>query len=170
MLATLSAGALGIGVHFLATMCGETGQPIILGFFVFLIGTFICYIKWDCFCFIFSSKLSNSFHCGDHAAATVTFARFIPAMKARYDYGLLIFILTFSLISVSSYRGNDQVLDMVHRRLTTIIIGSFTAIVICICICPVWIGENLNNLVANNMEKLGKSLEGIYMYIHLLYI
>jgi hypothetical protein len=45
MLATLSAGALGIGVHFLATMSGETGQPIILGFFVFLIGTYICYIK-----------------------------------------------------------------------------------------------------------------------------
>jgi hypothetical protein len=107
--------------------------------------------------------LTNSFHCGDHAAATVTFVRFIPAMKARYDYGLMIFILTFSLISISSYRENGEVLDMAHQRLTTIIVGSFIAIVICICICPVWIGENLNNLVANNMEKLGKSLEGIYM-------
>ncbi|XP_059431174.1 aluminum-activated malate transporter 8-like [Corylus avellana] len=130
MLATLSAGALGIGVHSLATLSGDTGRPIILGFFVFLI------------------------------AATVTFARFIPAMKARYDYGLMIFILTFSLISVSSYRENDQLLVMAYQRLTTIVVGSFTAIVICICIRPVWIGENLNNLVANNMEKLGKSLEG----------
>jgi uncharacterized membrane protein YccC len=92
-------------------------------------------------------------------------------MKARYDYGLMIFILTFSLISISSYRENGEVLDMAHQRLTTIIVGSFIAIVICICICPVWIGENLNNLVANNMEKLGKSLEGIYIYIYIsLYI
>jgi hypothetical protein len=88
-------------------------------------------------------------------------------MKARYDYGLMIFILTFSLISVSSYRENGEVLEMAHQRLTTIIVGSFTAIVICICIRPVWIGENLNNLVANNIEKLGKSLEGISLSLSL---
>jgi len=96
------------------------------------------------------------------AAATVTFVRFIPAMKARYDYGLLIFILTFCLISISSYR-EDEVIEMAHQRLTTIIIGSFVAIVICICICPVWIGENLHNRAVTNMEKLGNFLEGIYI-------
>ena len=101
------------------------------------------------------------------AAATVTFARFIPAMKARYDYGLMIFVLTFSLISVSSYRENGEVLEMAHQRLTTITVGSFTAVVICICIHPAWVGENLNNLVANNMEKLGKSLEGISLSLSL---
>jgi hypothetical protein len=42
MLATLSAGALGVGVHYLATLLGETGQPIVIGFFVFMIGTYIC--------------------------------------------------------------------------------------------------------------------------------
>jgi len=99
------------------------------------------------------------------AAATVTFVRFIPAMKARYDYGLLIFILTFCLISISSYR-EDEVIEMAHQRLTTIIIGSFVALVICICICPVWIGENLHNRAATNMEKLGNFLEGIYIYIY----
>ncbi|XP_062171431.1 aluminum-activated malate transporter 2-like [Alnus glutinosa] len=129
MLATLSGGALGVGVHYLATLFGETGQPIVIGFFVFMI------------------------------AATVTFVRFIPAMKARYDYGLLIFILTFCLISISSYR-EDDVIEMAHQRLTTIIIGSFVAIVICICICPVWIGENLHNRAVTNMEKLGNFLEG----------
>ena len=87
--------------------------------------------------------------------------RFIPAMKKRYDYGLLIFILTFCLVSISSY-WEDEVLEMAHQRLTTIIIGSFISIIICICICPVWIGENLHNLAANNMEKLGNFLEGIY--------
>jgi hypothetical protein len=41
MLATLSGSALGVGVHYLATLSGETGQPIVIGFFVFMIGTYV---------------------------------------------------------------------------------------------------------------------------------
>lgn len=86
--------------------------------------------------------------------------RFFPALKARYDYGLLVFILTFCLVSVSGYR-DTQVLDMSHKRLSTIAIGSCTPIMVCIFICPVWIGADLHNLVAGNMEKLGDFIEGI---------
>lgn len=39
MLATFFAGALGIGSHHLATLCGETGEPILISTFVFIIGT-----------------------------------------------------------------------------------------------------------------------------------
>uniref|UniRef100_A0A7N2KN24 Aluminum-activated malate transporter n=1 Tax=Quercus lobata TaxID=97700 RepID=A0A7N2KN24_QUELO len=95
MLATLSAGALGVGVHHLATLSSEKGEPIVLGFFVAMIG----------------------------------------------------------------YRV-DKVLQMAHQRVTTIILGSIIAIVICICIRPVWIGEELQNLIANNIEKLGNFLQG----------
>ncbi|TQD73424.1 hypothetical protein C1H46_041045 [Malus baccata] len=38
MLATLTAGALGIGAHRLATLSGETGEPILVALFVFIIG------------------------------------------------------------------------------------------------------------------------------------
>ncbi|XP_062170931.1 aluminum-activated malate transporter 2-like [Alnus glutinosa] len=132
MLATLSGGALGVGVHCLATLLGTIGQPIVIGVFALMI------------------------------AAAVTFVRFVPAMKARYDYGLLIFILTFCMISISSYGKQELhvMIKMAIQRLVTIILGSFVAIVICICICPVWIGENLHNLAATNMEKLGNFLEG----------
>ncbi|KAG2674337.1 hypothetical protein I3760_13G129200 [Carya illinoinensis] len=91
-------------------------------------------------------------------AGTVTFMRFFPALKARYDYGLMIFILTFCLVSVSSYQ-DDEVLEIAYERLYTIIIGSFIAIIVCICVCPVWIGETLQNQMANNLEKLGNFLE-----------
>lgn len=84
-------------------------------------------------------------------------------MKARFDYGILIFILTFSLISVSGYR-NDEVIDMAHRRLSTILIGGASTVFICILICPVWAGEDLHKLTASNIEKLAIFLEGIYMY------
>ena len=39
--ATLSAGALGFGLYRLATLSGEIGKPILLAFFVFLIGIHI---------------------------------------------------------------------------------------------------------------------------------
>ena len=41
MLATLSAGALGVGVHHLATLSGEKGEPIVLGFFIAMIGNML---------------------------------------------------------------------------------------------------------------------------------
>lgn len=37
-LATLLAGALGVGAHHLASLSGQIGEPILLGFFVFLQG------------------------------------------------------------------------------------------------------------------------------------
>ncbi|KAF3439468.1 hypothetical protein FNV43_RR17746 [Rhamnella rubrinervis] len=128
-LATFLAGALGFGAHHLAVLSGETVQPILLALFVFLL------------------------------AASVTFIRFFPHMKARYDYGLLIFILTFCMISVSGYR-DEEILEMAHKRVSTILIGGLTAVSVCILICPVWAGDGLHNSVATNIEKLGNFLEG----------
>lgn len=86
-------------------------------------------------------------------------------MKARYDYGLLIFILTFCMISVSGYR-DEEILEMAHKRVSTILIGGLTALSVCILICPVWAGDDLHNSVANNIEKLGNFLEGtLYIFI-----
>ncbi|KAL0009711.1 hypothetical protein SO802_004819 [Lithocarpus litseifolius] len=81
-------------------------------------------------------------------------------MKARYDYGLMIFMLNFSLVSVSSYREDKEASPMRLRAIIIIIGGSFFATVTCVCLRPVWIRENLQNLVANNMEKLGNFLQG----------
>ncbi|XP_044475512.1 aluminum-activated malate transporter 2-like isoform X2 [Mangifera indica] len=128
-LATFMAGALGFGAHRLASLSGNKGEPILLALFVFLI------------------------------AAAVTFLRFFPRMKARYDYGLLIFILTFCMITVSGYR-DEELLEMAHQRISTILIGGFTAVAVCIFIFPVWAGDDLHNLVANNIEKLAIFLEG----------
>ncbi|CAK7342033.1 unnamed protein product [Dovyalis caffra] len=127
--ATLLACALGLGAQHLACLFGNKGQPIVLGILVFLL------------------------------AAASTFSRFFPRIKARYDYGVLIFILTFSLVSVSGYRV-EELLVMAHQRLSTILVGGATCIVVSICICPVWAGENLHNLVASNVEKLASYLEG----------
>ncbi|KAE8692995.1 Aluminum-activated malate transporter 8 [Hibiscus syriacus] len=128
-LATLLAGALAVGAHQLAKTSGRICEPVVLGFFVFL------------------------------QAAVSTFARFCPKIKARYDYGLLVFILTFSLISISGFR-DDEILELVHKRLLTVLIGGSTCVIISVLLFPVWAGQDLHNLIASNMEKLGIFLEG----------
>ncbi|GMI94675.1 hypothetical protein like AT1G08440 [Hibiscus trionum] len=128
-LATFLAGTLGFGAHHLAALPGDKIQPILLGIFVFILAT------------------------------TVSFLRFFPRMKVRYDYGLLMFILTFCLISVSGYR-DEEVLRMAHKRVSTIIIGGFTAVFVCIFIYPIWAGHDLHNLAANNLENLATFLQG----------
>ncbi|XP_054779253.1 aluminum-activated malate transporter 2-like [Prosopis cineraria] len=127
-LATLLAGALGVGAHYLADLSGQTIEPILIGFFVFL------------------------------QAAIATFIRFFPKIKARYDYGLLIFILTFSLISVSGFR-EDEIIEMAHKRLSTIFIGGSACVMISIFVCPVWAGEELHSLIALNLESLANFLQ-----------
>ncbi|KAL5545709.1 hypothetical protein UlMin_005396 [Ulmus minor] len=127
--ATLSAGALGVGALHLATLFGRDGQPFVLGILVFLLAT------------------------------AATFTRFFPRIKARYEYGIVIFILTFSMITVSGYRV-ENLLEMANQRLFTILIGGATCIIISISVCPVWAGQDLHNLIANNLDKLANYLEG----------
>ncbi|XP_013597260.1 PREDICTED: aluminum-activated malate transporter 8-like [Brassica oleracea var. oleracea] len=127
--ATLIAGALGVGAVHLARLCGHKGEPIVLGILVFSLGS------------------------------AVTFSRFFPRIKQRYDYGALIFILTFSMVAVSGYR-TDEILVIAYQRLSTILIGGTICILVSIFVFPVWAGEDLHKLVANNIIKLANSLEG----------
>ncbi|XP_008785891.2 aluminum-activated malate transporter 1-like [Phoenix dactylifera] len=131
--ATLLAAALGVGAHQIAILAGEKGEPFLLGLFVFLL------------------------------AAAATFSRFIPEIKARYDYGVTIFILTFSLVAVSSNRTVDafELLQLAHQRISTIVIGVAICLLTSVFICPVWAGEDLHKLVAANLEKLASFLEGL---------
>ncbi|KAK1301146.1 Aluminum-activated malate transporter 8 [Acorus calamus] len=128
--ATLLGGSLGLGVHQLAELLGEKGEPVFLGVSVFLL------------------------------ASGATFSRFFPRIKARYDYGVTIFILTFSLVSMSSYRIED-IVELGHQRLSTVAIGVAMCLFVSMFICPVWAGGELQELVALNIEKLAAFLEGL---------
>ena len=58
------------------------------------------------------------------AASIATFSRFIPTVKTRFDYGVTIFILTYSLVAVSGYRV-EALVAMAQQRVCTIAIGIF---------------------------------------------
>ncbi|KAJ0976671.1 hypothetical protein J5N97_012145 [Dioscorea zingiberensis] len=112
--ATLLGGALGLGVHHIAELCGDKGEPVLIGIFI----------------------------------------------KKRYDYGVVIFILTFSLVAVSSFRV-ENIIPLAHQRLSTIALGVTTCLFISIFVFPVWAGEDLHNLTSTNLEKLANFLQGM---------
>lgn len=93
------------------------------------------------------------------SASAATFSRFIPTVKARFDYGAMIFILTFSLVTVSGYRV-DKLFVLAHQRISTIIIGTSLCIILSMLICPIWAGQELHVLICRNMDKLANSLDG----------
>ena len=64
------------------------------------------------------------------------------------------------MVSVSGYRDEDA-LTIAYERLLTIIVGCVIALLVSILICPVWVGEDLQKLIAANLEKLGSFLEGM---------
>jgi hypothetical protein len=88
-------------------------------------------------------------------------------VKARCDYGITIFILTYSLVAVSGYRV-DALLAMAQQRLSTISIGISISLAVCVLVCPVWAGQELHRATSRNMEKLAGAVEACveaYFYV-----
>ncbi|XP_057450455.1 aluminum-activated malate transporter 2-like [Lotus japonicus] len=132
-IATLSGSALGLGCYYMVCLISRgdhtTVEPVLLGVITFL------------------------------SSAGATYLRFLPQLKVRYDYGLLIFILTFSFVSLSSYRESN-IQEIVKKRIITILTGCLISVSVCIFVCPIWAGGDLHNLVSKNIEKLGNFIEG----------
>ncbi|GJN34306.1 hypothetical protein PR202_gb22955 [Eleusine coracana subsp. coracana] len=127
-MATFSGGALALGVQWVASKSSKELEPYILAASLFVF------------------------------AGAATYSRFIPTMKARFDYGVTIFILTYTLVAVSGYRA-DEILSLAQNRLTTIAIGAVICFAVCALVVPVWAGQELHDQVARNMDKLAAAVE-----------
>lgn len=111
--------------------------------------------------FIFFTSLLNSITRCDLmlAGASATYIRFFPYIKKNYDYGVVIFLLTFNLITVSSYRVDD-VLHIAQQRLYTIVMGCGICLLMSLFILPNWSGEDLHNSTVSKLDGLARSIEG----------
>ncbi|XP_004497252.1 aluminum-activated malate transporter 12-like isoform X2 [Cicer arietinum] len=125
---TLLAGSLAFFIEYLADVPGQVFRAVFIGAAVFLLG------------------------------AAATYVRFIPYIKKNYDYGVMIFLLTFNLITVSSYRV-DNVLSMAKDRISTICIGSGLCLVMSLLVFPNWSGEDLHKSTISKLEGLANSIE-----------
>ncbi len=93
------------------------------------------------------------------SAAAATYARLIPRIKKKYDYGALIFILTFNLVVVSGIRA-EEVVTLARERLSTIAMGFAICIFVSLLVFPIWASDELHDSMASKFEDLAHSVEG----------
>nr|KYP55265.1 hypothetical protein KK1_001472 [Cajanus cajan] len=127
-LGTLSAGLLAFLVKYVARRCSRIFEAFFIGTTIFIIG------------------------------AAASYTRFFPKIKKNYDYGVLIFLLTFNLIAVSSY-WIDNVFKFTQERFYTIAIGCAICLLMSLLVFPNWSGEALHNSTSSKLEGLAKSIE-----------
>ncbi|XP_009787640.1 aluminum-activated malate transporter 12-like isoform X1 [Nicotiana sylvestris] len=127
-LGTVFAGSLAFLIECIATESGHIFHAVFIGTSVFLVG------------------------------AVATYMRFYPHIKKNYDYGVVIFLLTFNLITVSSYRV-DSVLKIAHERFYTIAIGCAICLLMSLLVFPIWSGEDLHISTVAKFDGLAKSIE-----------
>ncbi|PSR86061.1 Aluminum-activated malate transporter like [Actinidia chinensis var. chinensis] len=125
---TILGGGLGCLAAILADEVGGIGNIIIVGISVFVFG------------------------------AAATYSRLVPSIKRRYEYGAVIFILTFNLVVVSGLRA-DKIIKLARERLSTICMGFAICIFINLLIFPMWASDELHNSLATRFEKLACCIE-----------
>ncbi|BAT95608.1 hypothetical protein LR48_Vigan02g116100 [Vigna angularis] len=128
---TILGGGLGCIAAVLAQNIGGVGNSIIIGASVFIFGTI------------------------------GTYFRLFPSVKKRYDYGVMILILTFSLIVVSGVRTEDQkVWEIAVERLLTIVMGFVVCICVSLLIFPLWASDELHDSIVSRFQHIADSLQG----------
>ncbi|XP_008235401.1 PREDICTED: aluminum-activated malate transporter 8-like [Prunus mume] len=130
-LGTILGGVMGFSAATFAQEVGGMGKgnAIIVGFSVFIFG------------------------------GAATYSRLIPRIKKRYDYGAMIFILTFNLVVVSGLRA-ENVLELARERLSTIGMGFAVCIFISLLVFPTWASDELHHSTAHKFQDLADSIEG----------
>ncbi|XP_051218821.1 aluminum-activated malate transporter 6 isoform X2 [Lolium perenne] len=76
-----------------------------------------------------------------------------------YEHGFRVFLMTFGYLLVSGY-NTGTFTETALYRFVMVAIGAAISVAINICICPIWAGEDLHNLIAENFAGVAKSLEG----------
>lgn len=100
-----------------------------------------------------------------YEGTVATYMRFFPYIKKNYDYGVVIFLLTFNLITVSSYRIHN-VLKIAEDRFFMIAIGCGICLLMSLIVFPNWSGQHLHNSTVCKLEGLASSIEGKFFLVN----
>ncbi|ESW34408.1 hypothetical protein PHAVU_001G150200 [Phaseolus vulgaris] len=131
-LGTIIGGGLGCLVALFAQSIGihRVGNSIIIAVSVFIFGSFATYL------------------------------RLIPSIKKRYDYGVMIFILTFNLVVVSGARVNVKVWELARERLLNILIGFIVCVCVSLFVFPLWASNELHDSIVSRFLDLANTIQG----------
>ncbi|XP_068657839.1 aluminum-activated malate transporter 14-like [Aristolochia californica] len=125
---TIIGGGLGCLAASLARQVGEIPRAITIAISVFIFGSL------------------------------ATYARMVPRIKKKFDYGAMIFILTFNLIAVSGVRG-EEIIKLTIDRLMTIAMGFTICIFVSLIVFPIWASDELHGALVDKFDCLARSIE-----------
>ncbi|XP_065864439.1 aluminum-activated malate transporter 14-like [Euphorbia lathyris] len=126
---TILGGGLGFLVAILGKKVGGIGNSILVGASMLIFG------------------------------GIATYWRLRPKFKVRYDYGAMIFILTFSLVALSGLREADTVIEIARERLLMIVLGFLICIFSSLLIFPIWASDELHHSTISKFNSLATSIE-----------
>ncbi|XP_027351059.1 aluminum-activated malate transporter 13-like [Abrus precatorius] len=128
---TIVGGGLGCLAAFFAqsTGIGRVGNSIIIATSVFIFGSL------------------------------ATYFRLVPSIKKRYDYGVMIFMLTFNLVVVSGVRAHVKVWEIARERLVTILMGFIVCICVSLFVFPLWASDELHDSIVSRFQDLANTIE-----------
>ncbi|MED6181170.1 hypothetical protein PIB30_016922 [Stylosanthes scabra] len=128
-LGTTLGGALGCLTAFFAQNIGGTANSIIIAILIFVSGSI------------------------------ATYFRLVPSIKKRYDYGVMIFILTFNLVAVSGVRADDPVWEIARQRLLTIAMGFIVCVCVSLFVFPLWASDELHRSIFTTFFHVANSIQ-----------
>ncbi|XP_061341352.1 aluminum-activated malate transporter 14-like [Gastrolobium bilobum] len=127
---TIFGGGLGCLAAVFARSIGGVGNSIIIGTSLFIFGS------------------------------VATYFRLVPRIKKRYDYGAMIFILTFNLVVVSGVRADDSVWEIARERLLNIVMGFIVCICVSLFVFPLWASDELHDSTVSRFLDLANTIQG----------
>jgi len=83
----------------------------------------------------------------------------ITGVKKTFDYGVMIFILTFNWVVLSGLHC-EKVIELARERLSTIGVGIGICFFTSLFISPVWAGEDLHYALASELDILAYCVKG----------
>lgn len=102
----------------------------------------------------------------DIVGSCATYFRFVPRIKKRYDYGVVVFMLTFNLVVVSGARPGLKVWEIARERLLNILMGFIVAICVSLFVFPTWASDELHDSVVERFHHLANTIQGIVLYLY----
>ncbi|KAL2320938.1 hypothetical protein Fmac_029907 [Flemingia macrophylla] len=92
--------------------------------------------------------------------SVATYLRLVPSIKKRYDYGVMIFMLTFNLVVVSGVRTHMKVWEIARERLLNILMGFIVCVCVSLFVFPVWASDELHDSIVSTFMDLANTIQG----------
>ncbi|KAK1412552.1 hypothetical protein QVD17_33905 [Tagetes erecta] len=125
---TIVGSGLGYLASILANDLGKNGKAVVIGTLIFIFG------------------------------AMTTYCRFNPSINKRYDYGVMIFVLTFNLVAASSLRVHE-IMELARKRLSAVGMGFFVSIFVGLLVFPMWASDEFHHLTSSKFNELASCIE-----------